>query len=447
MHVRLPRFLASPARLLPTAFIAAIAGGTALLMMPVSKAGPGGTDPITALFTATSAVCVTGLTVVDTGTYWTAFGQFVVLALIAVGGLGITALATLIVLSLAGRLGLTSTIAAQRETKASGLGDVRRVLLRVGVTMLVLQVSVAIVLSSRLLLAYDNSLPEALREGVFHAVSASNNAGFSLYPDSLTRFVGDPVIILTVCTAIIVGGIGFPVLFELRRRWRSPRDWNLHTRLTVWGTVLLLLVGVIAIVLFEWTNPATLGRLDTGESVLATIFQAVQPRTAGFNVIDVAAMQQESLLTTVALMVIGGGSAGTAGGIKVTTFAVLLFVVWAEIRGDEDVVVQRRRIPTQTQRQAVGITAVGLLGVGVGAIAIMSTTQIQFGPAVFEAASAFGTVGLSLGFDADLPTSAKLVLVVLMFMGRVGPVAAFAFFAQRSTKVRYRYPESRPLVG
>lgn len=447
MHVRLPRFLASPARLLPTAFIAAIAGGTALLMLPVSKAGPGGTDPITALFTATSAVCVTGLTVVDTGTYWTAFGQFVVLALIAVGGLGITALATLIVLSLAGRLGLTSTIAAQRETKASGLGDVRRVLLRVGVTMLVLQVSVAIVLSSRLLLAYDNSLPEALREGVFHAVSASNNAGFSLYPDSLTRFVGDPVIILTVCTAIIVGGIGFPVLFELRRRWRSPRDWNLHTRLTVWGTVLLLLVGVIAIVLFEWTNPATLGRLDTGESVLATIFQAVQPRTAGFNVIDVAAMQQESLLTTVALMVIGGGSAGTAGGIKVTTFAVLLFVVWAEIRGDEDVVVQRRRIPTQTQRQAVGITAVGLLGVGVGAIAIMSTTQIQFGPAVFEAASAFGTVGLSLGFDADLPTSAKLVLVVLMFMGRVGPVAAFAFFAQRSTKVRYRYPESRPLVG
>lgn len=447
MHLRLPRFLASPARLLPATFIAAIATGTCLLMLPVAKVGPGGTDPITALFTATSAVCVTGLTVVDTGTYWTGFGQLVVLVLIAVGGLGITALATLIVLSLAGRLGLTTTIAAQRETKTSGLGDVRSVLLRVGVTMLVLQVTVAIVLASRLLLAYDNSFPEALRQGVFHAVSASNNAGFSLYPDSLTRFVGDPVIMLTVCAAIIVGGLGFPVLFELRRRWRSPRAWTLHTRLTVWGTVILLLIGVAAMVVFEWNNPLTLGTLDTSESVLATIFQAVQPRTAGFNVIDVAAMRQESLLTTVALMVIGGGSAGTAGGIKVTTFAVLLFVVWAEIRGDEDVVVQRRRIPTQTQRQAVGITAVGLLGVGVGAIAIMATTQIQFGPAVFEAASAFGTVGLSLGFDADLPTSAKLVLVVLMFMGRVGPVAAFAFFAQRSTKVRYRYPESRPLVG
>jgi trk system potassium uptake protein len=447
MPLRLPRLLAGPARLLPATFIAAIATGTGLLMLPVSKAGVGGTDPITALFTATSAVCVTGLTVVDTGTYWSSVGQVVIMVLIAVGGLGITALATLIVLSLAGRLGLSSMIAAQRETKTSGLGDVRRVLVRVGTTMLALQVTVAIVLALRLLVAYDNSLPEALREGVFHAVSATNNAGFSLYPDSLTRFVGDPVIVLTVCAAIIVGGIGFPVLFELRRRWRSPRSWSLHTRLTVWGTVILLLVAATSIVVFEWANPATLGRLDTSESVLATIFHAVQPRTAGFNVIDVASMEQESLLTTVALMVIGGGSAGTAGGIKVTTFAVLLFVVWAEIRGDEDVVVNRRRIPTETQRQAVGITAVGLLGIGLGAIAIMSTSQIQFGPAVFEAASAFGTVGLSLGFDADLPTSAKLVLVALMFMGRVGPVAAFAFFAQRSTKVRYRYPESRPLVG
>jgi Trk-type K+ transport system membrane component len=324
---------------------------------------------------------------------------------------------------------------------------VRRVLVRVVGTMLTLQAAVAVVLTVRLLVAYDLTLADAVHSGFFHAVSASNNAGFSLYPDNLTRFVGDPVVMLVVCLAIIVGGIGFPVLLELYRSWRAPRTWSVHTRLTLWATGVLLLVGVGMMVLFEWGNPETLGALTTGERVLATVFHAVQPRTAGFNVVDVADMRQESLLSTVALMFVGGGSAGTAGGIKVTTAAVLLFIVWAEVRGDEDVRVSRRRISTQTQRQAVGITVVGAAGIGLGAIVIMATTQIPFGPAVFEAASAFGTVGLSLGFDAELPISGKLVLVVLMFMGRVGPVAAFSFFALRTTQVRYRYPETRPLVG
>jgi potassium uptake TrkH family protein len=439
--------LSSPARALPAAFVAAIAVGTALLMLPVARTGPGGAEAITALFTATSAVCVTGLTVVDTGTYWTLFGELVIMALMLVGGLGITVLATLIVLSVAGRLGLRSRLAAAREARTDDLGDVRRVLVRVVGTMLTLQAAVAVVLTLRLLVAYDLTLADAVHSGVFHAVSASNNAGFSLYPDNLTRFVGDPVVMLVVCLAIIVGGIGFPVLLELYRSWRAPRTWSVHTRLTLWATGVLLLVGVGMMVLFEWGNPETLGALTTGERVLATVFHAVQPRTAGFNVVDVADMRQESLLSTVALMFVGGGSAGTAGGIKVTTAAVLLFIVWAEVRGDEDVRVSRRRISTQTQRQAVGITVVGAAGIGLGAIVIMATTQIPFGPAVFEAASAFGTVGLSLGFDAELPLSGKLVLVVLMFMGRVGPVAAFSFFALRTTQVRYRYPETRPLVG
>jgi potassium uptake TrkH family protein len=439
--------LSNPARALPAAFIAAIAVGTALLMLPVARTGPGGAEAITALFTATSAVCVTGLTVVDTGTYWTLFGEIVIMALMLVGGLGITVLATLIVLSVAGRLGLRSRLAAAREARTDDLGDVRRVLVRVVGTMLTLQAAVAVVLTVRLLVAYDLTLADAVHSGFFHAVSASNNAGFSLYPDNLTRFVGDPVVMLVVCLAIIVGGIGFPVLLELYRSWRAPRTWSVHTRLTLWATGVLLLVGVGMMVLFEWGNPETLGALTTGERVLATVFHAVQPRTAGFNVVDVADMRQESLLSTVALMFVGGGSAGTAGGIKVTTAAVLLFIVWAEVRGDEDVRVSRRRISTQTQRQAVGITVVGAAGIGLGAIVIMATTQIPFGPAVFEAASAFGTVGLSLGFDAELPLSGKLVLVVLMFMGRVGPVAAFSFFALRTTQVRYRYPETRPLVG
>lgn len=447
MAWRLPPFLNSPARLLPASFLATITLGTGLLMVPASRSGQGAADALTALFTATSAVCVTGLTVVDTGTYWSPLGQVVILTLILVGGLGITALATLIVLAVAGRLGLRSRLAAARETKTMALGDVRHVLVRVGLTMVAMQVAVATVLTLRLVVAYGNPVPEALREGVFHAVSATNNAGFSLYPDSLARFVADPVVMLTVCAAIVVGGIGFPVLLELHRAWRHPRTWSIHTRLTVWATVIALAVGLVTMVVFEWSNPATLGGLSTGERALGSVFGAVQPRTAGFNVVDVSAMREETLLTTVGLMFVGGGSAGTAGGIKVTTAAVLFFVVLAEIRSDDDVTVGRRRISPQTQRQAVGITTVGIAGVAVGAFAIMGTTQIDFGSAVFEAASAFGTVGLSLGFDADLPAAAKLTLVALMFMGRVGPVAAFSFFATRSTKSRFRYPEAHPLVG
>lgn len=447
MRLTLPAALASPARLLPATFIAAIALGTVLLMLPVSVRGTSSADIVTALFTATSAVCVTGLTVVDTGTFWSPFGQLVIMLLILVGGLGITALATLIVLTVAGKLGLRTRLAAARETRTLAIGDVGRVLLRVGVTMLTLQVVVAVVLALRLLVAYDAPAVEALREGIFHAVSASNNAGFSLYGDSLTRFVGDPVIMLVVCAAIIIGGIGFPVLFELARSWRHPRSWSLHTRLTVWATVILLAIGLLMMVVFEWDNPDTLGDLTFSERTLGAIFSAVQPRTAGFNVVPMNELRQESVLGSVVLMFIGGGSAGTAGGVKVTTIAVLLFVVRAEIRGDDDVTVARRRIASTTQRQAVGITTVGILGIGVGAIAIMGTTQIAFGPAVFEAASAFGTVGLSLGFDAELPVLAKLTLVALMFIGRVGPVAAFSFLALRTTRTRYRYPESRPLVG
>lgn len=313
--------------------------------------------------------------------------------------------------------------------------------------MLVLQAVAAVVLSVRLLVAYDEPAGTAIWDGVFHAVSASNNAGFSLYPDSLARFVADPVVVVTVCLAIVIGGIGFPVLLELSRDWRRPGRLSLHSRLTLGATAVLLLVGALALVLFEWGNPGTIGGLEGSGKVLATVFHSVQPRTAGFSTIDVTELRQESLLLTVLLMFIGGGSAGTAGGIKVTTAAVLLFVVWAEIRGDEDVTVARWRIAPSTQRQAVGIAAMGLISVVVGAIAIMGTTPIEFGPAVFEATSAVGTVGLSLGFDAELPVPAKLTLAALMFIGRVGPVAAFSFLALRTVPSRFRYPETRPLVG
>jgi potassium uptake TrkH family protein len=439
--------LVRPERLLPLAFLATIAVGTALLMLPWARRGPGNADLLTALFTSTSAVCVTGLTVVDTATYWTFWGQFVIMGLIFVGGLGITAFATLIVLSLAGRLGLQTRLAAARETKTLALGDVGRVLVRVFAVMMVLQVTVAVVLTLRFALAYDLAWGQALWDGVFHSVSASNNAGFSIFTTNLERFVADPVVVLSICAAIIIGGIGFPVILEVWRSWRTPRRWSVHTRLTVWTTVVLLVAGLVIMVMFEWDNPRTLGRLTTEGKVLGSIFHAVQPRTAGFNTVNVSAMQQESLFATIVLMLIGGGSAGTAGGIKVTTFAVLIFMVLAEVRGDPDVMVSRRRIATETQRQAVGVTMIALTVVAIGSMVIMASSSIPFGPAVFEATSAFGTVGLSIGVSAEAPTEGRLALIALMYIGRVGPVAAFSFFALRATKARYRYPEARPLVG
>lgn len=436
-----------PERLLPLAFLLTIAVGTVLLMLPWARRGPGGADVLTALFTSTSAVCVTGLTVVDTATYWTFWGQFVIMMLIFVGGLGITAFATLIVLSLAGRLGLQTRLAAARETKTLALGDVGRVLVRVFAVMIVLQVAVAVVLTLRFALAYDLPWWQSLWDGVFHSVSASNNAGFSIFTTNLARFEADPVVVLSICAAIIIGGIGFPVILEVWRSWRTPRRWSVHTRLTVWTTVALLVAGLVMMVVFEWDNPRTLGRLTTEGKVLGSIFHAVQPRTAGFNTVDVAAMQQETLFTTIVLMFIGGGSAGTAGGIKVTTFAVLLFVVIAEVRGDSDVMVSRRRIASETQRQALAVTMVALVVIAVGSMVIMASSSTPFGPAVFEATSAFGTVGLSIGVSAEVPPEGRLALILLMYIGRVGPVAAFSFFALRSTKTRYRYPEARPLVG
>ncbi len=297
----------------------AVIVGTLLLMLPVAQTGIDWTDPVTALFTATSAVCVTGLVVVDTGTYWSTFGEVVILGLIQVGGLGTMTLASLLGLAISRRLGLRARVTAAAETKAVGLGDVRSVLVGVARTSLVVEAAVAVVLALRFWAAYDVSPGRAAYLGVFHSVSAFNNAGFALWPDSLVRFATDPWICLPIAASVIVGGIGFPVILELRKRLRTPRAWSMHTKMTLWATGVLLVLGTVLITANEWRNPATLGQLDAPGRLLAGFFQAVMPRTAGFNSVDTGAMYEGSLLVTVVLMFIGGGSAGTAGGIKVTT--------------------------------------------------------------------------------------------------------------------------------
>jgi potassium uptake TrkH family protein len=436
-----------PGRIIASAFATAVAVGTALLSLPVATADEGRADFLTALFHATSAVCVTGLVTVDTGTYWSEFGQAVILLLIQVGGLGIMTLATLFALLLSRRLGLRARLIAQAETKTLSVTDVRRVIGRVVVFSLATEAVVAAVLVVRFATGYEHSLASAVYSGVFHAVSAFNNAGFSLNADSLMPYAADPSVSLPICAAVILGGLGFPVVFELARAWRRPRTWSVLTRITVVVTAALLVAGTAGMLIAEGRNPGTLGRMGPGDTLLAAFTAAVMPRTAGFNNLDIAAYQPETLLLTDALMFIGGGSAGTAGGIKVTTFGLLAYVLWAEMRGDPDVRVGRRRVPGTNQRQAL---AVALLGIGLVAVAtfLMEVlTDLAFDQVAFEVISAFATVGLSTGITADLPPAAQVLLVLLMYLGRIGPLTLASGLALRERARRHRLPEERTIVG
>ena len=437
-----------PTQLVVGAFAIAIAIGTFLLLLPIAKAGPGGAPFLTALFTSTSAVCVTGLIVVDTPGYWTPFGQVVIMLLIQFGGFGIMTGAALLAMVVARRIGLRQRMATATEAGALNVGDVRQVIAGVARLAVVFEGLGAIVLAARWWLEYEEPFGRAVWLGLFHSVSAYNNAGFALFSDSLTGFSRDPFIILTISVLVVMGGLGYPVLRDLQRRGFSFSRWSLHSKLTVVTTAVLVVVGAAAFCLFEWTNPDTLGQFSTPISLMEGLFHAVAPRTAGFNTVDYGLLREESVFVTNVLMLIGGGSASTAGGIKVTTFALLAFVIWSELRGEPDVNIFGRRTPTAVQRQAVAIAliAVGLVVVGTVAL-LASTTGVPLGPVLFEVVSAVGTVGLSQGITATLPGVAHIVIVVLMFVGRLGPHTFGAALALRQHDRMYRFPEERPIIG
>ncbi|WDV32405.1 TrkH family potassium uptake protein [Streptomyces sp. AD16] len=439
--------LRHPAQVVVAGFATAVAAGTGLLMLPVARAGPGGAGVMEALFTSTSAVCVTGLAVVDTPGYWSGFGQAVILALIQVGGFGIMTFASLLVLLVSHRIGLKARLTAAAETKTLGLGDVRSVVTGVVKVSLLLEAVTALALTLRFATAYDEPWPRAAWLGVFHAVSAFNNAGFALYSDSLTGFVTDPWICLPIALAVIAGGLGFPVLFELRRRFRKPRGWSLHTKIVLWASGVFLVGGSAFITALEWSNPATLGPLDAQGKLLAGFFQGVMPRTAGFNSIDTSQMSPASWLGTDVLMFIGGASAGTAGGIKVTTFAVLFFVIYAEIRGEGAVDIFHRRLHGDLQRQALTVVLLSVAAVAITTVVFMVFSDHTLDQSLFEVTSAFATVGLSTGITADLAPGLQLLLVALMFIGRLGPITVASALALRSRHRLYDLPEERPIIG
>jgi Trk-type K+ transport system membrane component len=440
--------LRRPAAAVVAGFAMAAAIGTVLLMLPGTTETGASTGFVVAVFTAVSAVCVTGLLVVDTPTYWSTFGELVILGLVQAGGIGIMTLATLLGLLIARRMGLRLQLTAQAETKSLGLAEVRRVLGGVLAISLVIEFLVAVPLVGRFALFYDEPLGRALYLGGFHAVSAFNNSGFALFTDSMISFATDPWICVPVALASITGGIGFPVLFELGRRLRGRTSrWSLHVRVTVLTYAILVGVGIAAFLIAEWRNPGTIGPVDVGGKLVIGFFHGIMPRTAGFNSVDVGQMDSATLLITQVLMFIGGGSAGTAGGIKVTTFALLAFIMLAEVRGEPTVHVLGRRLPATVQRQALTVALAGVGLVMVSTVILLSISDFGLDAVLFETVAAFSTAGLSTGITDDLSTPAQLVLTALMFLGRLGPITLASALALRDRGRRYELPEERTIVG
>lgn len=444
--------LFSPSRTLALGFLGLIVIGSLLLKLPfAATATPLST--VDAIFTAASAVCVTGLIVVDTPNDLSIFGQVVVLALLQLGGLGYMAVSTIVGVALGRAVSVQERLTLQEAMNVQSMEGLVRFVFTV------LKLTVAFELAGALVLtlwwAGEFGLARAAYLAVFHAVSAFNNAGFSLFPDSLMRFRGDVVVNAVVMTLVICGGLGFVVLTELGRVWKQPATrLSLHARIVLSLSCGLIVLAASAFFLIERHNPATLGQLPWSEAAVAAIFQSVTTRTAGFNTIDTGAMLPASLFLAIVLMFIGAAPGGTGGGVKVSTFTVTVVALWSMVRGSTEASLFRRRLPPELVARSFSICLLGFLALNVVAGVLLLTQGREFLPTLFEATSAFGTVGLSTG-EAGAPVSlaghfsstGKLLLAALMYMGRLGPLTLAVAIARGRTPARIRYPEGRVLVG
>jgi trk system potassium uptake protein TrkH len=447
---RLASLRIRPVRTVAFSFVFVILVGALLLSTP--KATREGTiAPIDALFTATSAVCVTGLTVVDTGHYYTGFGQGTILALIQIGGLGLMTFTAFFALLMRKGLGMREELIAGSMVGYETMGMVARTLRTiVGITFLTEGVGAGLLfLSTR---PEFGSAGRAIAASVFHAVSAFCNAGFSLYSTNLERFAAHVPVNLTITSLIIIGGLGFPVLMNLlgmkplaahpdRTRWR----WSVHSRIVLLMTAALLLIGTVGFLLLE-RNGILAGR-PFGERVLVSYFQSVTARTAGFNTVRIGWLAVPTIFLITALMFIGGSPGGTAGGVKTSTFGVVLASIGSMFGGKGRVELFRRRIPDRAVREALVVVAMGIVVVSLATFALLITEKRALSDVLFEVVSAFGTVGLSTGMTAGLSTVGKAVLILVMLTGRIGPLTLALAIGQRAETPTYDYPEARVLVG
>ena len=442
----------NPARVLALGFAGVILLGSLLLSLPFAWEPGRRVAYLDALFTATSAVCVTGLVVVNTAETFSTAGELIILTLIQVGGLGIMTMSTLFAILVGKRITFRERLLIQESLgQPSPAGMVRLVLYVASVTA-AFELVGATLLTLYWWLAYDMPFGLAAYRGLFHAVSAFNNAGFDVFDSrrpSLERFVGDPVITLVIGGLIVAGGLGFTVLADLGRRLVHRRHrLSLHTRLVLGTTAALLVLGTVLVAAGEWSNPATMGALPAGRKLWAAFFHSISPRTAGFNMLPMAELTSLTVLTTILLMFVGGSPAGTAGGIKTTTLALLLATVRATIRGEDELVLMERRIPTLVVAKALALAVIAAGLVLAVTVAMLLWDHHSLEATIFEVVSAFGTVGLTLGITPDLSPVGKVLILLTMYAGRVGPLTLAVALTQRGRRPRaLRYPEERVLVG
>lgn len=435
-----------PTQILAFGFALLILLGALFLSLPVASRDNQSIGFLNALFTATSAVCVTGLVVCDTYTQFSLFGQIVIMLLIQMGGLGIMTMATTIFMLLGKKITLRERLVMQEalnQFTLSGLVKLTRYIL---LTTLIFEGVGAFLLSLRFTKIYGFS--KGVFFGLFHSISAFNNAGFDLIGGfrNLTPFVADPLVNLVVMGLIIFGGLGFTVIYDIFTT-RDFRKFSLHTKVVITATVLLLSISFGIFYLLEYTNPKTIGALSPLERFLAVAFQSVTPRTAGFNTLPLSDLKLPSKCFTIFLMFIGASPASTGGGIKTSTFAAILMMIYTVMASKEDVELFKRRIPADNIFKAVAISVIALMLVFTSTFLLTITEGADFLMTLFEATSAFGTVGLTLGLTTELTELGKVIIILTMFAGRVGPLTLAMALGSHKSKALLKYPEERLLVG
>ena len=440
----------SATKLIAVIFAVIILCGTGLLMLPQASRDGRSCSFLNALFTATSATCVTGLTPFDTYTQWSTFGQWVLLGLIEIGGLGFMSAATLVIFILRKKIGLKQRLVMAQALSLNELDGVVKLQRTVLVGSLAMEAFGALVLTLRFWPEYG--FRHALRWGVFHSVSAFCNAGFDIFGElapgsSLQLFREDPVVLLTLAALIVVGGLGFLVWEELAEK-RTFQKLSVYSKLVLSATGILLLCGWVLTCLLEWNNPETLGGLGIGGKLLGGFFQSVTLRTAGFDAINQSALTEGSKAVSMVFMLIGGSSGSTAGGLKTVTFLVLLLFIASRARGRSVVTVYRRTIPDNQVMNAMTIAIIMIVLAMFGGIFISATAPVSFTDALFEAVSALGTVGLTAGATGLLSAPAKILIIVFMYFGRVGVLTiSLGFLMGNQAVERFRYAETTLMIG
>lgn len=435
------------AEILAVGFAAVIFIGAILLTLPIASQNGQSVGFVNALFTAASAVAVTGLVVVDTLTHWSTFGHVVILILIQIGGLGFILMGTLVALVLGRRISFRQRVVMQEAMNKITMNGVVRLAKYVLILTFAVEGIGALILATRFIPIYGWGT--GIWYSIFHSISAFCNAGFDLIGNfqSLTPFVEDPIISMTVALLIIIGGLGFVVIFELIER-KNIKRFSLHTKIALSMTVALLLIGYVIVMALEFNNPNTMGDLSIGGKFLSGFFHSVTPRTAGFNTLPMDQLATGTLVMTMIFMFIGAGSAGTAGGVKVTTVGVIIAAIVSTLRGRKDTEAFKRKLPLDLVSKALAILGIAITWVILVTFILSITENASFIEILFEVISAFGTVGLSLGITTSLSTVGKIVIAITMFTGRIGPLTLFMALAQRHHTVSaIQYPDEEVMIG